>query len=450
MRRLAAIALVALSFGGALLSQGASLAFAQEPHAALIEIDDAIHPSSARYLARAIERAGEDGALLLIVVLNTPGGLLDSTRDMVDSISNSPVPVVVYVAPAGAHAASAGTFVTAAAHVAAMAPITNIGAASPVAFGEDLPETLERKATEDAAALLREIAESRGRNSEALQLTVFEATAYSATEALEIDIIDLIAEDVDDLLAQLDGWTVELKSGSVELHTDGLAVREIKRTPLEIVLAFLADPNIAFALVTLGFIAIFVEWVLPGLWGPGILGVIALALGFVALGNLPVNWVGVALIAFAMVLFFLELQAPGIGIFGVSGIISFLIGGFFLVGGLGPPELPDAPGTPSFRVNPFLLGGIAAAMAGFLLFLVRDMAVARKASGADLSGMMALVGQSAVATTALSPTGRILVAGESWRAVSDSGQPIAEGANVVVGEIDGLTLTVFEASEMAE
>ena len=450
MRRLVAVVVVALGFGGVLLSQGASLALAEEPHAALIEIDDAIHPSSARFLARAIEQAAEDGAQILIVVLNTPGGLLDSTRDMVDSMTNSPVPVVVYVAPTGAHAASAGTFVTAAAHVAAMAPITNIGAAAPVALGEDLPETLERKAKEDAAALLREIADSRGRNSEALQQTVFEATAYSATEALEKDIIDLIAEDVDDLLAQLDGWTVEMKSGSVELHTSGLVVRKITRTPLEIVLAFLADPNIAFTLISLGFIAIFVEWVLPGLWGPGIIGVLALALGFVALGNLPVNWVGVALIAFAMGLFFLEMQAPGIGIFGVSGIISFLIGGFLLVGGIGPPALPEAPGAPSFRVNPFLLVGIAAAMAGFLLFLVRDLAMARKAAGRNLGTTMSLIGQTAVAATALSPAGRIRVAGEDWRVISDSGEPIEEGATVIVAEIDGLTLKVFEESETGE
>ena len=450
MRRLLAVGLMIAGFAGALVSQGLSVALAADPHAALIEIDDAIHPSSARFLSRAIDQATEDGAQLLIVRLNTPGGLLDSTRDMVDAILSSAIPVVVYVAPTGAHAASAGTFVTAAAHVAAMAPVTNIGAASPVGIGQDLPETLERKVAQDAAALLREIAKERGRNSEALEKTVFEATAYSATEALESNIIDLIAEDVDDLLAQLDGRTIALRGGSVELQTSGLAVREIKQTPVELFLAFLANPNIAFALVSLGFIAIFVEWVLPGLWGPGILGVMALALGFVALGNLPVNWVGVGLMAFAMVLFFLEMQSPGIGIFGVSGIISFLIGGFLLVGGLGPPALPEAPGVPSFRVNPFLLVGIAAVMASFLGFLVRDLAMARKAAGRSLGTTQPLVGQTAVATTALSPGGTIHVGGEDWSAVSDNGEPIGEGERVIVAEAEGLTLRVFKESEIGE
>ena len=445
MRRALARAIAVLAFGGAVVSGGLSMAQAAEPYAALIELDDAIHASSERFLSRAIGQAAEDGAVLIIVELNTPGGLLDSTRDMVDVILNAPIPVVVYVAPTGAHAASAGTFITAAAHVAAMAPVTNIGAASPVAIGEELPETLERKVMQDAAALLREIAAARGRNAEALEATVFEATAYSATEALENNIIDIIAQDVDDLLAQLDGRSIALADGvTVELATSDLPVRQIDQTAVELFLSFLADPNIAFTLISLGFIAVFVEWVLPGLWGPGIIGVIALALGFVALGSLPVNWVGVGLITFSMLLFFVEMQVPGIGIFGVSGVISFVIGGFLLVGGLGAPELPQAP---SFRVNPFLIGGIAAAMVGVLGFLVRDLALARKAAGRNLSTTMSLIGQTAVAATVLSPTGRIRVAGEDWGAISDSGQPIEKGATVIVAEVDGLTLKVFEESE---
>ena len=364
MRRAIAVGLVVLGLGGAIVSQGLSAVLAAEPHVALIDLDDAIHPSSARFVKRAIARATEDGARMLVIRLDTPGGLLDSTREIVEAILNSETPVVVYVAPEGAHAASAGTFLTAAAHVAAMAPVTNIGAASPVGLGEDLPETLERKASQDAAAFLREIAGERGRNVEALESTVFEAASFSATEALDQNIVDLVADDLQDLLAQLDGTTVELRSGPVRLDLAGLDFKEIERTPLEVVLGFLADPNLAFALVSIGLIALLIEWVLPGLWGPGILGVIFLALGFVALGNLPVNWVGAALMVFAMFLFYVETQAPGIGIFGVSGVIAFIVGGFLLVGGITPPAIPQAPDAPSFRVNYFLLAGIAAGMAG--------------------------------------------------------------------------------------
>ena len=448
MRRALARAIAVLAFGGAVVSGGLSMAHAAGPHVALIELDDAIHASSERFLSRAIDKAAEEEAQLIIVRLNTPGGLLDSTRDMVDAILNAPIPVVVYVAPTGAHAASAGTFITAAAHVAAMAPVTNIGAASPVAIGEELPETLERKVMQDAAALLREIAEARGRNSEALEETVFQATAYSATEALEIDIIDIIAEDVDDLLSQLDGRTVVLADGtSVELDTSGLPVQKIDQTAVELFLSFIANPNIAFTLISLGFIAVFVEWVLPGLWGPGIIGVIALALGFVALGNLPVNWVGVALIAFSMLLFFFETQTPGVGIFGVSGVISFLIGGFLLMGGIGAPELPQAP---SFRVSPYLVGGIALAMAGVLGFLVKDLAAARRAAESGAGTAQSLTGQLAVAVTALSPSGTVRLGGEDWTAVSDRGESIDEGEQVIVAETEGLTLKVFKADEVGD
>ena len=447
MRRAIAVGLVVLGLGGAIVSQGLSAVLAAEPHVALIDLDDAIHPSSARFVKRAIAKATEDGARMLVIRLDTPGGLLDSTREIVEAILNSETPVVVYVAPEGAHAASAGTFLTAAAHVAAMAPVTNIGAASPVGLGEDLPETLERKASQDAAAFLREIAGERGRNVEALESTVFEAASFSATEALDQNIVDLVADDLQDLLAQLDGTTVDLRSGAVRLDLEGLEFREIERTPLEVVLGFLADPNLAFALVSIGLIALLIEWVLPGLWGPGILGVIFLALGFVALGNLPVNWVGAALMVFAMFLFYVETQAPGIGIFGVSGVIAFIVGGFLLVGGITPPAIPQAPDAPSFRVNYFLLAGIAAGMAGLVLFVAKDLARARKLASEDRSSTAPIVGQVAVVTANLDPQGTVHVGGEEWTAVSDSGEPIDEGEQVIVSETEGLTLKVFRSSE---
>ena len=214
VRRALALALILLGFGGAIASHSIGMARAQGDHAAVIEIDGIIQPTSARFLARAIDTAGEQNAEVLIVLLDTPGGLLDSTRKMVEAMLASPVPVVVYVFPAGAEATSAGTFIAAAAHVAAMAPSTNIGAASPVtSTGEDLPETLEAKATEAAAAFIRSIAEERGRNADALEGTVVEAKAYAASEALDNDMIDLVAKDVDGLLEALDGRKVQLERG---------------------------------------------------------------------------------------------------------------------------------------------------------------------------------------------------------------------------------------------
>ncbi len=447
MRRAIAVGLVVLGLGGAMVSQGVAAVLAAEPHVAVIDLDDAIHPNSARFVKRAIAKATDDGARMLVIRLDTPGGLLDSTREIVEAILNSETPVVVYVAPEGAHAASAGTFLTAAAHAAAMAPVTNIGAASPVGLGEDLPETLERKASQDAAAFLREIASERGRNVEALQSTVFEAASFSATEALDENIVDVVADDLADLIAKLDGTVVELRSGEVRLDLEGAALRRIDRTPLELFLGFLSDPNVAFVLVTIGLIGLFVEFILPGLWGPGILGVICLALGFVALGDLPVNWVGVALMVFAMVLFYIEVQAPGIGIFGVSGAIAFVVGGFLLVGGLTPPAIPQAPEAPSFRVNYFLLGGIAAGMLGLMLFVAKDVARARKLASEDRGTTAPIIGQVAVVTAALDPQGSVHVGGEEWSAISDSGDSIEKGEEVIVSEVEGLTLKVFRSSE---
>ena len=446
VRHVLAMTLIVLGFGGAVAVQAVSVVSASAPHVDLMEMDDTIQPISARYLARGIDAATESGAHLLVVQLNTPGGRFSSTRDMVARILASDVPVVVYVSPSGAQAASAGTFIAASAHVAAMAPGTNIGAASPVAAGgEDLPKTLEAKAKQDAAALMRSIAEERGRNIQALQDTVFDAVSYAASEAVANNIVDLVARDLTDLLTQLDGRQVQLHSGGTVLQTEGLEIRPIERTALERFLGFLANPDIAFLLVSLGSLGIFIELLAPGLVAPGIVGGILLALGFVALGNLPVNWVGVALLLFSMVLFFAEMQAPGVGLFGVAGAVSFVLGAFFLFGEFSPPPIE----TPSFQVNIWLIAGTAAGLVGVLVFLVRDLAAARKAASAGQSQASA-VGQIGQTTTVLSPHGTVQVAGELWSAVSDSGQEIREGEEVMVLEEEGLTLKVFQADDQDE
>ena len=244
MKRALAIVLTLVGFGGALLSQGLSVALAADAHAASLDMDDTVNEVSARYLSRGVDTATDDGAQLVIVLLDTPGGLFSSTRDMVETILNADIPVVVYVSPSGARAASAGTFITASAHVAAMAPSTNIGAASPVAGGgDDLPETLAAKATQDAAAFIRSIAEERGRNAQALEDTVVSAVSYSASEALENEIIDLIATDVNDLMAQLDGREVGLRNGTTTLPYNGSRTR----SPVSSALSRPASPSTSYS-----------------------------------------------------------------------------------------------------------------------------------------------------------------------------------------------------------
>ena len=451
MRRALSIALIAVGLGGLLASYWMPFAEAQAPHGVVVEIDEAIQPSTARFLHRVVTEAEEGGARFVVIRLDTPGGLYDSTRDIVETILDSEVPVIVYVSPPGAQAASAGTFIAAAGHIAAMANGTNIGAASPVdEGGGPLPEPLGSKATNDAAAFLRSIAAERERNADALNDTVTKAQAYSADEALDRNVIDLVAKDLAELLSTVDGQSVELKEGSVVIETAGVHLKDVDRTVLERFLAIISNPNVAFLLLVVGGIGLLIEFLVPGLFAPGIIGVICLAMAFVAFGNLPVNWVGVALIALGLGLIFIELQAPGISFFGASGVVSFALGSILLFGGFtfGPPGPIE---TPSFRVNYWLIGGITVAMAGFLLFVVRDILLAQKIEERQakrgITTSATLVGTTGVVSVELSPSGMVFIGGEEWTAVSDTGDSIEKGAEVVVNEVDGLTLKVFRAAE---
>lgn len=441
--RVAGLLFLALGLGSLLLSHWVAPTEARGDYVGVLRIDGPIDAISSRYLSRAIGKAEGDEAVLIIVELDTPGGRLDSTRDMVETILESRSPVAVFVSPSGAQAASAGTFITAAANFAVMAPATNIGAASPVGgSGEDLPDTLARKVNEDTRAFIRAISEQRGRNAEALEDTVTYARAYSASEALELDVIDLIATDRDDLLRQVNGRTAETAAGPVVVNVEGIPVREIDRSRLESFLATIADPNIAFLLISLGSLALVIEFWVP-FFGPGIAGIIMLALAFVAFGQLPVNWVGVALILFSMGLFYFEMEAPGIGVFGAGGLISFLVGAFLLFGGFfgssDPLDLTDG-------ISLWLIIAMTAVMAGAVLtfyFLVRqggssDAYVA--AGDADMLGLRA------VALSDLNPTGRVLAQGREWFATMEEGQRVRAGANVhVVAVYSGRTLKVSSA-----
>ena len=418
------------------------VALGQGRHAVLIDIDDAINPVTAGFLDRAVDKADEDGAELIIVRLDTPGGLLSSTRDMVTTLLEDNIPSVVYVAPGGAHAASAGTFITAASNIAVMAPGTNIGAASPVgAGGAELPETIKSKVMEDAAALMRDIATTRGRNVEKLEATVLDAIAYSSQEAVDFNVVDFIAADLEELLQKLDGTTVETQAGSRILSTDGIEVRRLNMSFVERFLQVLSDPNISFILLSIGGLGIMIELFNPGLVVPGVVGVICLLLAFLVLGNLPVNWAGVAFILLAMVLLFLEVQVAGFGILGAGAIISFVVGGLLLFDRFGAPS----PTMPSMGVSLWVLLSTAALLMGgggwFVMMMVRSRQTV------TVSTAEVVVGRVGIVIRDLAPTGTVQLASEQWTAITDDDEVITAGERVEVVGLEELTLRVARISE---
>ena len=328
------------------------VATAQQRHVLILEVDGIINPVTEGFISRGVERAEAQGASLIIVQLDTPGGLLDSTRKITQHLLNAELPSVVYVTPRGARAASAGTFITAAATFAVMAPGTNIGAASPVGGGgEELPETLKSKVTSDAAAEMRTIADLRNRNQEKLEATVLQALSFTGEEAVESGMVDFIAGDLDDLLAQLHGREaiVQLPAGPrLVLEMQGVGVQTMEMSLVERFLSFLSDPNVSYMLLSLGSLGIFLELLSPGLIVPGLTGTILLILSFVTLGNLPVNWAGVVLILLAVILAVLEFYVVGFGVLGVGAIVSFILGGVFLFFHTGAPS----PTMPHIGVSP--------------------------------------------------------------------------------------------------
>ena len=425
------LSLLALAGGLTGVSMG------QGDHALLVEIDAAINSVTAGYLDRAMEKAAEDEAELIIVQLDTPGGLLDSTRDMVSDLLDSKVPTVVYVAPAGARAASAGTFIAAAAHFAVMAPATNIGAASPVSSdGEELPDTIKSKVTEDAAALMRDIATERGRNVEKLEETVLNAVAYTSEEAVDLNVVDFVADNLEDLLNELDGRVAETPFGPVTLSTEGLDVRRLEMTLVEKFLLILSNPNISFLLVTIGGLAVMIELFNFGMIVPGLIGVTCLLLAFVALGNLPVNWAGVAFILLALVLLGLEAMAAGIGVLGVGAVVSFVIGGLLLFHSFGPtsPTLPDV------RVNIWLILGTAVLLLGGGGWFVMTMVKSRQTDNPSTAD--AVVGEVGMVTSDLAPTGMVQLPSGLWSAIADNDEVIMSGERVRVVSMEGLTVNV--------
>lgn len=397
----------------------------------VLTADGVVGPVMERYLDRGIDAAQDEDAQAVVIRLDTPGGLITSMNDIVKRILSSQVPVIVYVSPDGGKAASAGTFITMAAHVAAMAPATTIGAATPVGSGgEEIQGPLADKVTNDAAAQIRRLAELRGRNGDWAERAVREAESANDSQALEENIVDLLASDLDELLDAVDGREVTLyPDREVTLETADAEVVFNDMNLIERFLDIIADPNIALLLLSLGTLAIFIEIVHPGVIFPGVFGVIALILGFFALSVLPFNWAGVALIFFAFVLFGLEIFVPSGGILGVGGAVALILGGLLLTSG-NPPE---------FQVSRWLLIGLAAAMSAIVIFVFVNIMRIRKMPAQV--GMESIVGRQAVTRSILDPEGFVFFDGERWSAESEEGT-IGEGERVVITEVKGLKLRV--------
>ncbi|MFS8083726.1 MAG: NfeD family protein [Ginsengibacter sp.] len=396
-----------------------------------ISINDGINPATAEYIHRGIMTSEKENAEVLIVNLNTPGGLLSSTRSIVTDIMKSKVPVIVYVSPTGAHAGSAGVFITMAANIAAMAPGTNIGAAHPVDMQGKSDAVMNEKGTNDAAAFIRSIAEKRHRNIVWAEDAVRNSAALSASEALEQNVINVIAKNIPELLDSIDGKTVEVNGSEKIINTKNVKVEELSMGWFQKILSRISDPNIAYILMMLGFFGLLFELFNPGAIFPGIVGVICLVLAFYSMSSMPVNYAGVGLIVFGIVLFLLEIKIISHGMLAIGGIISVLLGSLIL--------FRNSP-TENYVSLSWLLVSVVTSVSGlFFLFLVVMGLKAQKAKPASLQNN--LIGKNAVVVHHLNPEGQVMIMGENWRAISLSGD-IKKHEEVIIKNIEGFTLFV--------
>ncbi len=428
------IVLVVLIFG--IVNVPLSLAQAEMPLAMVLTADGAVTPTMTEYLRRGIRLAEQRGAELIIFQLNTPGGGVDVMGDIVEIIRASEIPVVVYVAPRGAVAGSAGTVITLAGHVAAMAPETAIGAASPVgAQGEDIGETMEAKVKEILKAQVRSLAEGRGIDAVALaEATIEDATAVSASEALEAGLVDFIASDVHDLLSQLDGYTVETLEGERTLQTANAEVSSMELTLIEQLLSVLTNPNIVFILLTIGVQAVLIELSNPGGWVAGFIGVVCLSLATYGLGVLPVNWFGLIFLATAFVLFILDIKAPTHGALTAAGVGSLIVGALVLFNSPATPQFQRV-SVPLVVVSSLITGGIFAIA---LAFAIRAQRTPIRTGRESMIGRVGVVKDE---IPVFGP-GSVQVGGELWSAESAQGEPITPGSRVEIQEVSGIRLKV--------
>jgi membrane-bound serine protease (ClpP class) len=418
----------------------ASIVSAQANRVLVLEVEGPVTPAMASYFDRAIKQAEEESASAVVIILDTPGGSVDITLEIVQSFRNAQVPVIVFVAPDGAQAASAGSIIAASAHALGMAPETVIGAASPVdSSGADIEDTLYRKLTEDLKATMRSLTERRG--IEALNLAeamIDEAKAVTSSEALDAGFADVVATDVADLLRQLDGANLEIGQEVVTLNTSGVEQEVFSMSPVEQLLHALANPLLIGILLAIGAQAILIEISSPGGWVAGFVGVLCLGLALYGLGTIPANWFGLILIAIAFALFLLEVKTPGTGALALVGAIT-MVAGFFV--------LFNSPGSPEFaRLSITSAIIISLVTAGFFLFLVTKALKAQQ--NPPVTGIEGLVGQLGLVKSELRETsednkvyqGTVQVKGELWKAISD--EQVARDEQVVVKSVDGFTLRV--------
>jgi len=399
--------------------------------AVVITVDGSINPSSAEYITSGINYAREENAECLIIRLNTPGGLLKSTRIIVSGILDSEIPVVVFVHPGGAQAASAGVFITIAGHIAAMAPGTNIGAAHPVSLQGEQDSVMNEKATNDAAAFIRTISEKRARNVRWAEDAVRKSLSITETEALKENVIDLIANSVPDLLEKINGRKISLASGEKVLDTGNAGVIDFEMNFKEKILNLLSDPNIAYILLIIGIYGIMFELYNPGAIFPGIVGVICLIIAFYSLHTLPVNYAGIALIIFAVILFLLEIKVVSHGVLTIGGVISLILGSVMLI----DPESTLEVVKISWQV---ILVSVILTTAFFIFAIGFGIKAQTRKPATGMEGIIGEVGET---LTSLDPEGQIMVHGELWTAESLEGR-ISKGTKVTVTQVSNLKLMV--------
>ena len=404
----------------------------------VVKLSGAINPAVAEYVSYEISQANAEKDSLIVLHMDTPGGLDTSMREIIKKIQSSAVPVASFVAPTGSRAASAGTFITIASHIAAMAPGTNIGAAHPINMlggGNDNEQakTMEKKVVNDAAAYIRSLAELRKRNAHWAELAVVNSVSISAEEAMKLNVIDFVAGDVKALVMAIDGREVQLASGSVRLKTKNLKIIYHEMNPRQKLLDIISNPNVTYILMMLGLVGLFFELSNPGLILPGVIGSISLILALYAMQTLPINYAGLLLILFGVILFITEINVMSYGLLSVSGVISIFLGSTMLIDSDDPAlQISRAILYPTLALTVILSSGIV-------------MLATRTRSLKKLGGMEGMIGETGLVKEALNPQGRVLVHGELWEAEADT--QITEGERVQVDFVQGLRIKVSKAQD---
>ncbi len=426
--RITYLALIAASLVLAVLFP--STGMAKNTQVDIVHVDGVIVPVVGDYIKRTISDAEKDGSVAVVIELNTPGGAYDTTQEIVETILNSKVPVIVYVSPTGGWAGSAGAFITLAAHIAAMAPGSRIGAAHPVTPGTELTPTMQEKITEDAAAFMRSIATLRHRDPELAESAVRQSRSFSVDEAIKGNLVDIRASDLDDLFAQVNGRQVTLSDRrTVLLNTATVDKHRVPMNRIESFLQTISNPNVAYILLTLGGLGLMAELFNPGMIFPGVIGATCLLLGFYALGVMNAYWGGVLLILLAFGLLIADVFVTSHGILTAGGIATLVLGSLILF--TGSPA--------AMQVNRGLIAGVAIGLGAFFLFIVA--AAVRGQKRRPVTGREGLIGEIGVATSPLEPDGMVSVVGERWAATATGG-PVQAGEEVVVTKVEGLRVTV--------